>query len=311
MRGDVMDLRQKINFKQLRCFHAVVQEGSFTAAARALFVGQPSITTHVKALEQRFGVELFCRHGHNVELTDTGRRLSEIAQRVFGLETEAAETLRAASGCHVGQLRVGAIGPAHITDMIVAFGQRYSEVELSVSLGNTREVLAGLFSFRSDVAIVPRPVEDVRLHSMPLGRNRIVLLVGRDHPWSTRLSVSINDLGGQRMVLRERGSATRKEFEDALAAAGVEIRTVLEIESREAVAEAVAVGIGVGIALEEDTHPDDRVHPLRVCGAELYLELHLTCLEERKGSPLIKAFFDVVAAIPAIPAIPATTDSLD
>ena len=294
-----MDLRQKINFKQLRCFHAVVQEGSFTAAARALFVGQPSITTHIKGLEQRFGVELFCRHGHNVELTDTGRRLSEIAQRIFSLETEAAETLRAASGCQVGQLRVGAIGPAQITDVIVAFGRRYSEVELSVSLGNTQEVLAGLFSFRSDVAIVPRPDEDARLHSMPLGQNRIVLLVGRDHPWAARSAVSIDDLEGQRMVLRERGSATRREFEDALAAAGVEIRTVLEIESREAVAEAVAAGIGVGIALDEDTHPDDRVRPLGVNDAELYLKLHLTCLDERKSSPLIKAFFDVVAAIHA------------
>ena len=300
-----MDLRQKINFKQLRCFHAVVQEGSFTTAARALFVGQPSITTHVKALEQRFGVELFCRHGHNVELTDTGRRLSEIAQRIFSLETEAAETLRAASGCLVGRLRVGAIGPSHVTGMIVAFGQRYAEVELAVSLGNTQEVLSGLFSFRSDVAIVPRPDEDARLHSIPLGRNRIVLLVGHGHPWSTRSSVSVNDLEGRRMVLRERGSATRKEFEDALAAAGVEIRTVLEIESREAVTEAVAAGIGIGIALEKDARPDDRVHPIRVSDAEMYLRLHLTCLDERKYSPLIKAFFDVVSSMQA------TADSLD
>ena len=85
----------------------------------------------------------------------------------------------------------------------------------------------------------------------------------------------------------------------------MEIRTVLEIESREAVAEAVAAGIGVGVALEEDAHPDDRVHPIRVRDAELYLELHLTCLEERKDSPLIKAFFDVVTSIQT------TTDSLD
>ena len=295
--SNAMDLRQKINFKQLRCFHAVVQKGSFTAAARALFVGQPSITTHIKALEQRFGIELFCRHGHHVELTDTGRRLSEITQRIFSLETEAAETMRAASGCHVGQLRIGAIGPTQITEVIVAFGRHYSEVELSVSLGNTQEVLAGLFAFRSDVAILPRPDEDARLHSLALGHNRIVLLVGRDHPWSTRSSVSIDELGGQRMVLREHGSATRKEFEDALAAADVEIRPVLEIESREAVAEAVAAGIGIGIALEEDTHPDDRIHPLRVNDAELFLKLHLTCLEERKGSPLIKAFFGIVTAM--------------
>ena len=52
-----MHLRQKVNMRQLRCFHAVAQEGSFTSAARALFVGQPSITTHVRGLERHFGVE--------------------------------------------------------------------------------------------------------------------------------------------------------------------------------------------------------------------------------------------------------------
>ena len=90
---------------------------------------------------------------------------------------------------------------------------------------------------------------------------------------------------------------------DALAASGVEIRTVLEIESREAVAEAVAAGIGVGVALDEDAHPDNRVRPIRVRDAELYLELHLACLEERRDSPLIKAFLDVVTWTEA------TTDS--
>ena len=93
-----MHLKQKVNIKQLRCFHAVAQEGSFTSAARALYVGQPSITTHVRSLERHFGVELFCRHGHNVGLADTGRALLAVTQQIFSLENEVDEVMRAASG---------------------------------------------------------------------------------------------------------------------------------------------------------------------------------------------------------------------
>ena len=293
------DLRMKINFHQLRCFHAVAQHGSFTGAARALFIGQPNVTTHVKALEQRFGVELFCRRGHNVELSDTGRRLQTITQRIFSLESEAAETLGAAGGLLAGRLRVGAIGPALVTPMVLVFGQRYSEVDLCVSLGNTKDVLEGLLAFRSDIAVLPRLSEDARIHVLPYGRTQAVLLVARDHPWARRKSVRIEELQGQRMVLREIGSATRRVFEDTLEKFGVRIRCVLEIESREAVRESVAAGMGIGIALEGETHPDRRLHTLEISDAPMVLELEVACLAERRASPLIKAFFDLLREVPA------------
>ncbi len=283
----------KINFHQLRCFHSVAQHGSFTGAARALFIGQPNVTTHVRTLEQRFGVELFCRRGHNVELTDTGRRLQTITQRIFSLETEAAETLGAAGGLLAGQLRVGAIGPAQVTPMVLAFGQRYSEVDLSVSLGNTKEVLEGLLAFRSDLAVLPR-LTDQRFHAVPYSRTQAILLVTSDHRWARRKSVRIEELQGQRMVLREVGSATRRVFEDTLEQFGVQIRRVLEIESQEAVRESVAAGMGIGIALDGETHPDRRLRTLEISDAPMVLDLEVACLAERKASPLIKAFFDLL-----------------
>jgi aminoethylphosphonate catabolism LysR family transcriptional regulator len=287
----------KLNFHQLRCFHAVAEHGSFTAAARALFVGQPSITTHVRALESRFGVELFGRHGHNVALTDAGHRLYAISQRIFSLEAEAVETLRAAGGLLVGTLRIGAIGAAEVARIVVAFGQRYPDVELSVSLGNTKSVVDDLLAFRADVAIAPRLGEDRRFRTAPYSRSRIVLLVGREHTWAKRRTVRVAELHGQRMVLRELGSATRRMLEETLAAAGVRVRPVLEIESREAVRESVAAGIGVGIAVEEESHPDSRVRALRIADAPMFLELEIAALAERREAPLIKAFFDVVAAM--------------
>ena len=270
----------------------MAQHGSFTAAARALLIGQPSITTHVKTLERRFGVELFCRHGHNVKLTDVGERLLLITQRIFSLEGEAEDTLRAAGGLMLGQLRVGAISPEVVTPLVVGFGQRYPDVELHVSLGNTTELVTSLLTFEADVVIVPRQ-DDHRFRTVPLAGTSLVLLVPRNHRWAQRKSVRLAELEGQRMVLREVGSATRRIFEEMLAGANVKIRSVLEIESREAVRESVAVGIGIGIALDSETHADPRLHALEIADAAVKLQLEVVCLAERWEAPLIKAFMEI------------------
>lgn len=289
-----MSERHFINFKQLRCFHAVAEEGSFTLAARALSVGQPSITTHVRALEDYFGVELFCRHGHSVELTELGRSLLAITRRIFSLETEAIDLMQAASGLKVGHLRIGVIGPFQVTQMIVSFSRRYPAVGLSVSIGNSQEVLGSLLDFRSDVAVLAQDQTDARLFSIPWSRNRLIIVVAADHPWSTRDAIRIEELAGQRMVLREVGSATRRALEGALEKANISVHKVLEIGSRDAVREAVAHGVGIGIALEEEFKPDDRLRALRIANADVYIHPHIVCLQERRNAPLIQAFLGVV-----------------
>ena len=292
-----LDPREAINFRQLRCFHAVAVEGSFTAAARLLGLGQPSVTTHVRALEDYYGVELFNRGSHHVELTDLGRALLAVTQRIFSLESEATELLRAASGLKIGHLRIGSIGPSQVTEMILAFGRAHPEVELSVALGNSQEVAGRIREFRDDVGIVPQIEKDKRFHSVPYSRNRVVLLVPRDHPWGKRGAVEIGELAGQRMVLREVGSATRRAFEDALARARVDIRRVIAISSREAVREAVAAGLGIGIALEDESLPDKRLTPLQVADVDIHLDTRVICLRERRDAPLIRAFFDLVEEV--------------
>ena len=87
-----------ISHSSLRAFHAVATEGSFTKAARALNVTQPTLSGQVKALEEQFGVRLFDRRKRKIELTDIGRNLLDITWRMFGLEAEAEQVLTAAKG---------------------------------------------------------------------------------------------------------------------------------------------------------------------------------------------------------------------
>src|SRR5688500_206226 len=95
---------------QLRSFHAVARAGGFTGAARLLHISQPTVTTQVRMLEEKYGIELFYRRGHVVRLTPLGEQLFEIAQKVFALESETVQLLQDSGELKSGQLRVGAVG---------------------------------------------------------------------------------------------------------------------------------------------------------------------------------------------------------
>ena len=123
-------------FTQLRTFHAVATERGFTAASRVLNIGQPTLTSQVRALERMFDVELFHRRGRRIELTEAGTALFEITRRIMDLEGQARDTLSAFGGFHRGTLRVGAVGPYHATEMLSAFSERYPGVRLAVTIGN-------------------------------------------------------------------------------------------------------------------------------------------------------------------------------
>src|SRR3546814_10259976 len=91
---------------QLRSFHAVASEGGFTAASRKLNIGQPTITSQVRDLENYFKVELFVRRGRRVELTDAGRQLHTLTQRLMTLEQDASDLLRGLGGLQRGTLKL-------------------------------------------------------------------------------------------------------------------------------------------------------------------------------------------------------------
>lgn len=284
-----------INHAQLRAFHAVATEGGFTRAAAALHVSQPTLSGQVKALEEAYGVRLFERRGRRVEPTELGRALLEITRRLFTLETEAEQLLAAARGLRRGHLRIGADAPYHVIPALAAFTRRYPAVRLSLTIGNTEALLQELQEHRCDVAVIAEVRGDPRLHILPLRRDRLVAFVDHRHPWARRRGVRLAELAGQRLVLRELGSTTRRLFEAAMARRGLALGEVLEINSREAVREAVAAGLGIGIVSENEFGSGGRLHRLAILGEELPNVEYVVCLEERRGLRLVRAFLEVVA----------------
>lgn len=283
-----------MNHSQLRAFHAVALEGSFTKAAGVLHVSQPTLSGHVKALEEGYGVVLFQRGSREVVMTDFGRALFEITQRYFASEAEARRLLLTSVGLISGRLRIGADSPLAVIPQLAAFKGRFPMVEVSLDFSNSREVLNGVLSNESDIGILARISPDKRLHILPFRDDRLVVFVDRGHAWSQRRSINLRDVADQTLILREAGSTTRAVFERAMLKRGIEPAAVIEMEGREAVREAVAAGLGVGVVCDYEFGHDIRLHKLKVKDAKLKLTECAVCRRDARTNPAVAAFLDIV-----------------
>ncbi|KQO61168.1 hypothetical protein ASF22_22335 [Methylobacterium sp. Leaf87] len=284
-----------MRYTQLRSFNAVAATESVTAAASQLNVSQPTLTTQIRSLEDEYAVDLFFRTGGRMRLTDAGRQLQHITRRMFAEEADARHFLTESRELRTGHIRVGAVGPFHATEMLVAFHAVYPQIEISVSAGNSQVVLENLLEFRTDVAVLAYFEEDPRLWVSRYSRDRIVAFGRRDHPLftPTRTGIRLSELHGMPMVAREHGSNTRRASEAAMAKEDVRPRVVMEIGSREAVREAVASGVGFGFVSEAEYIEDDRLTMLPIIDAEIYNDANIVCLRDRLQSRMISAFLDV------------------
>ena len=279
---------------QLRSFYAVARTGSFTRAAEHLHVSQPTITTQVRFLEEAYNVELFHRRGRRVQPTVVGERLMQLAQQIFTLEGDAVNLLRDAGELRSGHLRVAAVGPYHVTRMLAVFNQRYPGIRVSVTTGNSEDVTGRLLDYRADVGVLAQIVQDDRFVSVPFSRHPVGIFTSMQHRFARRRSVRLAELEGERLILREEGSTTRKSLEAALAKAGVKPQVVMEMDSREVIRQAVSEGVGIAAVSTVEFVPGPGLHLVAISDADTYTYAHVLCLAERRSMRMVSAFFDTL-----------------
>lgn len=283
-----------MNLFQLRAFDAVAREGSFTRAAERLFISQPAVTGHIKALEEHYQIPLLRRTARRVELTEEGTKLAAITRAIFGLVEEAQTLLEANRQLLTGRLEVAADGPHLVMPMLAKLRERYPGITVNLRLGNAQETLAALLSDRADVAVLTQVETSKGLHLKPLIESRICALVPDGHPWLAQPDgIQLAQLDQVIMVLREPDSITRRTFDRACVRAGVQPKVLLELDSREAVTEAVAAQLGVGVVSSMEISRDPRVHALPIHGQGLTNHHLLGCMARRRELRLIQAFFEL------------------
>lgn len=284
---------------QLRAFHQVALLGSFSRAAEALHVTQPAISDQIRRLEQDYDILLFNRAKRQVTLTPSGEELLALTRRLFDAEDQAHQLLSENRALQGGTLRIVADSAAHVLRILAAFRARHPGVRVTIRAGNSLEVMEALHAFEADLGVIGEVPEGETFDHVRLNATPIVAFMAQSHPLAQRPWLSLADLPGQALVLRERGSKTRTKLEQAAALAGVTLDAAIEAEGREAVREIVASGAGLGFVSGAEFIPDARLVAVPLQGGEvLMMQEALICLRERRGGKLVRAFMQLARQAP-------------
>ncbi|MDN5534876.1 LysR family transcriptional regulator [Pseudomonas sp.] len=280
---------------ELKAFFMVARLGSITLAAKKLGLSQPTVTTQIRNLESSYGVELFHRGGRRLAVSDDGARLLPMVKTLLQQEADIEFFLRN-SGLGQGALRVAATAPYYILDLVKIFRERLPQVEVSVEIGNSQQVLEMLEDYRVDVAASSQLLEDTRLVRRILGTDPLVVAVHRSHPLASRESVPLAALAGHCLLMREQGSTTRKLTEQMMQEAGVKAGALMEIGSRESIREAVLRNIGISVIARHEVPHNPELRVLALENAPVMHE-YLYCLKERRQARLPAAFLGVAQEV--------------
>jgi DNA-binding transcriptional LysR family regulator len=185
-------------------------------------------------------------------------------------------------------------------ELIGSFRSKHPDVRVTLLIGSSREVQAWVEEARVEIGVMGAPPTARALEAQPLMADEIVLVVGAEHPWATRQTVTLDDLKVEPLIVRERGSGSRATFEEALAGLGLDLgsfRVVGEIGSTQAVKQAVRAGVGVSMISRRAVEDECRARLLacvKIQDLTVTRAFHLVTHRERSRSPLAQAFLTFV-----------------
>lgn len=208
-----------INYKHLMAFVTVVRKKSFTIAAKELYMTQPAISWQIKNLENEIDLILIERKERGTKLTEAGKQFYIYAEKIIKAHEQLIEEMKQLKCMEKGKLLVGAstvpgeyILPAYMS----SFKEAYPATEVVVSTGSSEDIVEHLIAEDIQIGVVGMKMDDSRIDSKPFKKDKIVLIVQKDHPLTTLTKVSLKDLLEYPVIVRERGSGSRKMLEDAL-----------------------------------------------------------------------------------------------
>ena len=292
---------QQMDIHRLEVFCRVVELQSFTKAADAVCLTQPTVSEHVRALEDMLGEKLVDRLGREVLPTPAGKILYQYGRKIIQLRDEAVQALEKYKGNLSGHLLIGAStipGTYILPTFIGSFKSNHPSIQITVEISSSTEIVERVLRNDLEAGLVGAKWQDRRIVLEEVFSDELILAAFPDHPWAGRKSINVDELSGQAFILREKGSGTRMVMSDALQEHGFDLSklyVVAEMGSTEAVRQAIKARIGVSIlsyhSIAEDLQRKTLV-ALPIKDVRIFRSFYLVQRKNRQTSPLCTAFLD-------------------
>jgi DNA-binding transcriptional LysR family regulator len=242
-----------MDMKHLETFCKVAETGSFSRAGEAIYLTQPTVSGHIASLEQQVGLKLFDRLGRRVALTNGGQIFYRYAREILRLRDEALNAIAEFAHLIRGRITIGGStipGEYFLPKAMGRFQREAPGISISLAIADSQEIIDMLRAGEIEVGVVGMLFDGEGVDAYPLFHDRVIICASARHPLASRREISWEELQAAPLLIRERGSGTRKAFERHVAAAGLrmdDFRIVGEMGSSTAVKEGVKAGIGLGI----------------------------------------------------------------
>ncbi len=236
-----------MTLQELRYLVALADQGHFVRAAETCHVGQPTLSTQLKKLEDYLGVTLFERNKHLMQPTPIGEQIIEQARIVLNVIAQIKDLARRGHDPMDGPLRLGVIptlGPYVVPHLLAEIRERFPKLRLLLREDLTQHLLERLRQGQLDALLLALPVHAEHVDSEALFRERFVVALPSSHALVAHESIAEHELNGQNVLLLEEGHCMRDQ---ALAICGVQSsdqREELKATSIETLRQMVAAGVG-------------------------------------------------------------------
>lgn len=243
-----------MNLIQLEAFIRVADSGSFSQAARELFLTQPTVSSHISGLEKELNARLFTRTTKRVSLTDQGRLLYRYAYKMLELEKKIFQEFSAEEEESTNlTIAVSTIPSQYILPQVLpGFSGKYPQIQFSVLENDSEGVVKRVLGDEAEIGITGTKLPAYPCQYQVLCRDRLVIITPDTEKFRNmqQNGFSLEELLREPMIMREEGSGTRKEAESYLVSQGIplsEIRVIATISNQETIKQSVRNGLGISI----------------------------------------------------------------
>lgn len=258
-----------MTIRNLEIFTKVAELGSMSAAAKVLYITQPSVSLAIAEIEKEYNVKLFDRIGNRLCLTPTGQQLSEYTSGIIHQYKEMELFLKDES--HNTGIRVGAtatVGHHIIAPIIEQLEKELPGIKCEVTVASTGIIEERLLRSELDIGFVEGDITSHVLVVNPLIEDELCVICSKKHRFHGRKSISLEELNNESFILREEGSGTRAKVENILRENHISYHPQWNCYSFEAIKEAIIHNLGITVMSPRVVSRELQNHELWACNIE-------------------------------------------
>ena len=290
-----------MTIRHLRVFIIVADLGNMTAAAKKLFIAQPSVSQTIKELEKYYNIRLFERLSKKLYITEEGKQLLSYARHIVSLFDEMEQKMK--QSAENSTLKIGAsvtIGTCILSQLYEEFLYSYPNVGIQSVVDNTTIIEEMVLKSEIDFGLVEGPIHSEDIVSRPFMNDELILICGKDHAFREKSQVTVQDLLKADFILRERGSGTRELFENTMLAKGINLNVIAMCNNAETIKNAVISNLGVSVIskmIVENELKGGKLFHIRIDNIELKRKFNIIYHKNKYISKPINDFWNLCLSI--------------